>query len=63
MIAKPDHHEIRVVPKHEETIDGWRAFAVTAVKSDGRVIRWGLYERSPEPKRYARSLSYRPIAA
>jgi len=52
MIPYAQDHEVRVVPKWEETIEGWRAFAVTAVNSEGHVLRWSLYERSPGPKRY-----------
>ena len=53
-------HAIKVVPKHEETIDGWLAFSVTAVQTDGHVIRWSLYERSPGPRRATGRLSRLP---
>jgi hypothetical protein len=50
MRLKPEHHSISVVPKQEETLSGWRAFSVIAVKPDGDIIRWSLYERSPDPR-------------
>jgi len=61
MIAYPQHHEVRLVPKREETIEGWRAFAVTALNSEGHVIRWSLYERAPDPRRYTGKLNHGPV--
>ena len=59
MTAYGEHHEISMVPKHEETIEGWQAFSVTAVKSDGDIIRWSLYKRSPDPRLYTGRLKNR----
>jgi hypothetical protein len=59
MTTYGEHHEIRMVPKYEETIEGWRAFSVTALNSEGHVIQWSLYERSPDPRRYTGRLKNR----
>ena len=59
MNASAEHRAISVVPKDEETIEGWRAFLVTALNSEGHVIRWSLYERSPDPMRHAGRLKNR----
>ena len=55
------HQEVRVLPKDEETIEGWQAFSVTAVKPDGHVVRWSLYERSPDPNRGAWRVNRGPV--
>ena len=57
MTTYAEHHEIRIVPKYEETAEGWRAFSVTALNSEGHVIRWSLDERSPDPKRGTRRVN------
>jgi len=60
MTTNRQHHEITMVPKYERTIEGWRAFSVTALNSAGQVIQWSLYERRPDPRRYIGRLNGRP---